>query len=103
VSDPVGKFATARRYCQTLYGNEVQDFGEDVAFIQREGEHEALGPCWVGWFVFGIGMYDVHFAKEDVRPPTEDELAKYAKRGCVRYTFTDAQDEIPRSDWWVRS
>ena len=53
-------------------------------YADRKVPHPDLGECWVGQFVEGICLVDVHFPIDAVRLCTAKEIKKYTKGIMVR-------------------
>jgi hypothetical protein len=70
--------------------------GYEAMRFSRWTKHPTLGPCLVGSFLSGIGMFDVHFPIMDVRAATPEEMHHIVTGNYVwgsgrvdHYTATD--------------
>lgn len=54
---------------------ELDDW--DIIRASYQVDHPELGTCFVGNFITGVGMIEVHYPADSVRPCTPEEKAKY--------------------------
>ena len=77
----------ARAYAHKLatkMQRENLDEYEEVVAVEIV-EHPTLGRCFIGNFILGLGLFNVHFPADAVRPATEAEIAQLTSHtygGC---------------------
>jgi len=104
MSDPfIEKYAIPARWAHVL-ATKMEwsaEGAKDLIYIESRVTHETLGDCYVGWFVCGIGLYNVHFPVGEVRACTPEEVERWTSNP-IRSTFADPC-WLKREDFAVES
>ena len=69
-----GVYFMANKFYHKLFPEGREEDEHDLAYANEEDDDN-----YYGGFIFGFGMYNVRFPKENVRGLTEDELNMYAR------------------------
>jgi hypothetical protein len=79
VEEPRAKLVHVTAYAHKLTDMALKETDDD-AWVSRVTDHPTLGKCYVGSFLTGIGLFNVHFPVDAVRVLDRLQRAEYLGR-----------------------